>query len=148
MMEEIMSRSWQLSLVLFCIANVASTPHGTASDVGLAPEENRIDISIRNSSFVFDRPVASQPGMPTVIVLRNEDIVRHGFTSSILRGVMVRAEGEGISAYGRSLEGFYVGPGKTLVLRLTIDEPGKHSFQCDLHPGMKGEVLVLDMSTA
>lgn len=114
----------------------------------LAQEETRIDITIRDSTFVLDRPVASQPGIPTVIIIRNQDIVRHGFTSTIFQGVLVRAQGEGIAAYGRSLDGFYVDPGKTLVLRMMIEESGRHSFRCDLHPGMKGEVLVLDMGTA
>lgn len=114
----------------------------------LAQEESRIDITIENSTFVIDRPVVSHPGIPTVIILRNHDIVRHGFTSSIFQGVRVQAEGEGISAYGRHFEGFYVDPGKTLILRLVIDQAGQHTFRCDLHPSMKGEVLVIDMTTA
>lgn len=129
-------------LVLGLVPGQVTSPHARAQ------EETRIDITIRDSMFVLDRPVASQPGIPTVIILRNQDIVRHGFTSTILHGVLVRAEGEGIAAYGRNLDGFYVDPGKTLILRMTIDESGRHSFRCDLHPGMKGEVLVIDMGTA
>lgn len=138
---------------LFCLVSTALLVLGlstgpVSSPPAMAQEETRIDITIRDSMFVLDRPVASQPGIPTVIILRNQDIVRHGFTSTILQGVLVRAEGEGIAAYGRNLDGFYVDPGKTLILRLTIDESGRHSFRCDLHPGMKGEVLVIDLGTA
>jgi hypothetical protein len=120
------------------------SPHSDS----LFAKEQRIDITIQDSEFLFSHPVAPQLGRPTVIILRNQDIVQHGFTSSILKGVQVRAQGEGMAAYGKGLEGFYVNPGKTLVLRLTIDQPGRHSFRCDLHPTMKGEVLVLEMTTA
>lgn len=138
----------QVCLVSTVLLVLGVGPVHVSSPSALAQEETRIDITIRDSTFVLDQPVASQPGLPTVVILRNEDIVRHGFTSSILQGVMVRAEGEGIEAYGRSLEGFYVDPGKTLVIRLTIDQTGRHSFRCDLHPRMQGEVLVIDLGTA
>lgn len=138
----------QVCLVATVALLLGLGPGAASSRPMTAQEETRIDITIRDSAYVLDRPVVSQPGVPTVIIIRNHDIVRHGFTSSILRGVLVRAEGEGIAAYGRNLEGFYVDPGKTLILRLTIEESGRHSFRCDLHPGMKGEVLVLDMGTA
>lgn len=130
-----------------CVVTMALLMLGL-SPGAIAQEETRIDITIRDSTFVLDRPVASQPGIPTVIIIRNEDIVKHGFTSTIFQGTLVRAQGEGIAAYGRNLDGFYVGPGKTLVLRMTIEEAGRHRFRCDLHPNMKGEVLVLDMGTA
>lgn len=138
----------QLCLASTALLLLGLSPGRASTPPAMAQEETRIDITIRDSAFILDRPVASQPGIPTVIILRNEDIVRHGFTSSILQGVMVRAEGEGIAAYGRSLEGFYVDPGKTLVLRLTIEQTGRHSFRCDLHPSMQGEVLVIDLGTA
>lgn len=115
---------------------------------GLLAKEQRIDITIQDSDFLFSHPVAPQLGRPTVIILRNQDIIQHGFTSSILKGAQVIAEGDGMTAYGKGMEGFYVNPGKTLVLRLTIDQPGRHTFRCDLHPTMKGEVLVLEMTTA
>lgn len=114
----------------------------------LAVKEQRIDITIQDSDFLFAHPVRPQLGVPTVIVLRNQDIIQHGFTSSILKGVEITVQGEGLTAYGRGIEGFYVDPGKTLVLRLKIDRPGRHTFQCDLHPTMKSEVLVLEMTTA
>ncbi len=143
-----MKRIAQVCLISTVLLMLGLSPGHVPPPHAIAQEETRIDITIRDSAFVLDRPVASQPGVPTVIIIRNEDIVRHGFTSTILQGVLVRAQGEGIAAYGRSLEGFYVDPGKTLVLRMTIDESGRHSFRCDLHPSMKGEVLVLDMGTA
>ena len=42
-------------------------------------------------------------GGDTIIILRNQDIVRHGFTSSALPQLYLRVEGEGVSAYGKGL---------------------------------------------
>lgn len=141
------------AIAQLCLLSAVTFVPGFSAGGGPSPateaqEETRIDITIRDSTFILDRPVASQPGIPTVIILRNQDIVRHGFTSTMFRGVLVRAQGEGIAAYGRSLDGFYIDAGKTLVLRMTVDEAGRHTFRCDLHPAMKGEVLVIDMGTA
>jgi hypothetical protein len=87
-------------------------------------------------------------GLPTVIVLRNEDILRHGFTSPMLFGLLVHAEGERIASYGKGVEGFYVDPVKTLVIRFTTERPGTYTFRCDLHPQMKGEFLLLEVPMA
>ncbi len=64
----------------------------------MTAKEQRIDITIQDSDFLFAHPVTPQLGLPTVIILRNNDIIRHGFTSTILKGVEVTAEGEGITA--------------------------------------------------
>ena len=143
----------RITLIVMCLVIVSQglilNPATVSShSESLLAEEQRIDITIQDSEFLFSHPVAPQLGRPTVIILRNQDIIQHGFTSSILKGVQVTAQGDGMTAYGKGLEGFYVNPGKTLVLRLTIDQPGRHSFRCDLHPTMKGEVLVLEMTTA
>jgi plastocyanin len=89
-----------------------------------------------------------QRGAPTVIVLRNQDRIRHGFTSELFKGLLVMGEGEGVIAYGKGVEGFYVDPGKTLVLRFRMDKPGSYAFRCDLHPAMKGELYMLEVPTA
>lgn len=111
-------------------------------------QEQRIEIVIRNSEFMLSERVGLQFGLPTVIILRNQDIIRHGFTSPILLGLAVQAEGEGIVTYGKGVEGFYVDAGKTLVIRFTADRQGRYEFRCDLHPHMRGEVFLLEMSTA
>jgi plastocyanin len=66
----------------------------------------------------------------------------------MLMGMLVYGEGEGVVAYGKGVEGFYVDPGKTLVIRFTNDRPGKYIFRCDLHPNMKGELYALEVPTA
>lgn len=111
-------------------------------------EEQRIDITIRNYEFQLSQPTAVRRGLPVIIILRNQDIVKHGFTSPMLFGVFLQGEGEGIAAYGKGVDGFYVDPGKTLVIRFTPERPGSFTFKCDLHPQMKGELFLLQIPTA
>ncbi len=111
-------------------------------------QEQRIEIIIRNFEFVLTQPTPVRMALPTVIILRNQDIVRHGFTSPILIGLGLHGEGEGIAAYGKGVEGFYVDPGKTLVIRFVTERPGNYTFRCDLHPKMKGELYLLEVPTA
>lgn len=111
-------------------------------------QEQRIEIVIRDYQFLLTKPVPIRLGLPTVIILRNEDIVRHGFTSPMLFGLLVHGEGEGIASYGKGVEGFYVDPGKTLAIRFTTERPGNYAFRCDLHPNMKGEFFMLEVPVA
>jgi plastocyanin len=66
----------------------------------------------------------------------------------VLAQLALHVEGEGIAAYGKGVEGVYVDPGKTLVIRFTPDRVGNYSFRCDLHPGMKGELYLLEIPAA
>ena len=59
--------------------------------------EQRIEITIKNSKFVLNEPANLQMGIPTVLILRNQDIVRHGFTSSMLDGMRVDGEAGGMA---------------------------------------------------
>jgi len=120
---------------------------GAQSPAQSLPEQ-RIEIVIRDYDFQVLKPAPVQPGLPTVIILRNQDIVRHGFYSAMFQGILVQGEGEGVAAYGKGVEGFYVDPGKTLVLRFNNQRVGKYSFRCDLHPNMKGEVYVMEVPAA
>ena len=113
-----------------------------------AIQEQRIEIAIKNSDFVLSQPMPIRLHTPTVLVLRNQDSVRHGFTSTMLAHMLVKGEGEGIAAYGKGIEGFYVDPGKALVIRFTSERPGNYSFKCDLHPDMKGEPHMLQIPAA
>ena len=112
------------------------------------PDEQRLEVIIRNYDFeiVHRTPVAV--GGETVIILRNQDIVRHGFTSPALSHLYLRAEGEGLAAYGKGIEGFYVEAGKTLVIRLVLERSGRLAFHCDLHPEMTGELFLLEIPAA
>ena len=116
------------------LAAASLTPGMPSAQQAAAQPEQRSEITIKNYDFVLSQPVPIRLHTPTVIILRNQDIIRHGFTSPMLASLMVRGEGEGISAYGKGIEGFYIDAGKTLVLRFTPERSGKYSFRCDLHP--------------
>jgi len=122
------------------------TPVSTAGPV--VAQEQRIDITIRNYEFQLNQPSPIRLHTPTIVILRNQDIVRHGFASPMLMHMMVQGEGEGIAAYGKGVEGFYVDAGKTLVIRFVPERAGNYSFKCDLHPQMKGELYLLEVPAA
>jgi plastocyanin len=88
---------------------------------------------------------------PTEIVVRNQDTVTHGFTSSLFQDVKVKAEGDGYLAKGKGPSVYRVDPGKTMVLHFNkpsrgMDEGSKtYAFWCDIHPHMKGEMFVLSV---
>ena len=126
----------------------ASTAGNAAADPMVAAQEQRIEIVIRDYEFQLTQPGQIRMHMPTVIILRNQDIIRHGFASPMLMHLMVQGEGEGIAAYGKGVEGFYVDAGKTLVVRFIPERSGKYSFKCDLHPQMKGELYLLEVPAA
>jgi hypothetical protein len=99
-------------------------------------------------TFVLGKPGTVSLGAPTAIILRNQDIVRHGFTAPVLAQLSLSVEGEGVSTYGTGIEGVYVDPGKTLVIYFTPERGGNYSFRCDLHQQMKGELYTLDLPSA
>ena len=110
--------------------------------------EQTIEIVIRDSAFSQSQSLRMRMGASTVLIIRNQDRIRHGFKSELFNGLLVTEEAEGIIAYGKGMEGFYIDPGKTLVLRFSLDKPGSYAFQCDLHPDMKGELYMLEVPTA
>lgn len=112
------------------------------------PDEQRIEVVMHNYDFEMVQRSSIQLGVPAVLILRNQDIVRHGFTSPALAHLKLRAEGEGFAAFGQGVEGVHLDPGKTLVLYFVVERSGKLTFHCDLHPHMKGELLILDIPAA
>ncbi len=143
--------SWIASAVLtgsLLIPWTSTSTAGSTADPKMAMEEQRVEIVIRNYEFQLTQPAPIRLHQPTIIILRNQDIVRHGFASPMLMHLMVQGEGEGIAAYGKGVEGFYVDPGRTLVIRFVPDRSGKYSFRCDLHTKMSGELYLLDIPAA
>jgi hypothetical protein len=108
-------------------------------------QEQRIEIAIRDMAYVRTKTMPIRAGVPTTLVVRNEDPVRHGFISPMFAGLHVRAEGEGVEVFGKGIEGFHLDPGKTLVIRLTPERQGKITFRCDLHPDVEGELYLLEV---
>jgi len=63
-------------------------------------QEQRIEIAIRNSVYERTKTTPILAGVPTLLVIRNEDPVRHGFVSPTLAALSVRVEDEGIEVSG------------------------------------------------
>ncbi|MGZ9188565.1 MAG: hypothetical protein ACXW39_00725, partial [Nitrospira sp.] len=84
-------------------------------------------------------------GVPTFLVIRNEDPVRHGFGLPTFAALSVRVESEGIKVFGKGIEGVHLDPGRILVIRVTPEHQGKITFRGDLHPSVQGEVYFLDV---
>jgi hypothetical protein len=112
------------------------------------PHEQRIEVLMRNYDFVLAEPAPLRFGVPTVIILRNQDIVSHGFASSALAQLPIEAEGEGLRVHGAGIQGFHIDPGKTLAIHLVAQRSSRLTFHCDLHPQMKGELFVLEIPAA
>lgn len=110
-----------------------------------AMEEPRIEIAIRDFTYVRTKMQSIRAGTPMVFVIHNEDSVTHGFISPLFLGRSLQGRGEGIEAFGTGIEGFHIDPGKTLMIRLTPDQQGKVTFRCDLHPEVQGELYLLDV---
>ena len=149
--ESLMARRAIIVTLIGLAGAVPMNLSGSSVDVqnrAQALSEQRLEIVIRDYDFQVVKPMPIQPGLPAVIILRNQDIVRHGFYTSMLVGILVQGEGEGVAAYGKGVEGFYVDPGKTMVIRFNNQRPGKYSFRCDLHPSMKGEAYVMEVPAA
>ena len=140
-------------MILFLVSLIPGLIHlvpqpTTGTVMAGIPDEQRLEVLIHDYSFEIIHRTPAALGGDTVIIVRNQDIVRHGFTSPALAHLYLRAEGEGLSSYGKGIEGFYVEPGKTLVIRLVLERSGRLSFHCDLHPEMRGEVVLLDIPAA
>lgn len=147
-MEQVRNRILAVGIGLAGWWLCQSTPTGLPLVQAQGPDLQRVEIVLEDYAFVLPRPVALRLGAPTALILRNHDIVRHGFTSPAFSQLTMSVDGEGVVAYGKGIEGVYVDPGKTLVLYFTPERGGSYSFRCDLHQQMKGELLTLDLPAA
>ena len=90
-------------------------------------------------------------GFPTEISIRNEDSVTHGFNSSAFGRVDKVEMVGGSVAEGKGSNVYRVDPGRTMVIKFTIPPDGKgesrtHAFWCDMHRGVKGEMLLVEQT--
>jgi hypothetical protein len=88
-------------------------------------------------------------GLPTEIVVRNEDKVTHGFNSSLFEDSSKVEMSGGSIAKDKGPHVYRVDAGKTLVLKFTplaMEGSQSFAFWCDLHRAMKGEMLVVEMT--
>lgn len=66
-------------------------------------QEQRIEIAIRDSVYVRTKTMPILAGVPTLLVIRNEDPVRHGFALPTFVALSVRIVGEGTVQYEQGL---------------------------------------------
>lgn len=111
-----------------------------------AQTEQVVEVTIKDSTFLT-KQAPLQLNVPTLILVRNTDDVRHDFGSTMFQRTMTRAEIDGVIPYGHGIEGVYLDPGKEASLRFTIERPGRFEFRCSIHPQMKGELLLLTAGT-
>jgi hypothetical protein len=143
-----LSGVWKRPVLISVALLILAGPWMNMSSLAVEVQEQRIEITIRDNTFLRTKTVPIHTGFPTVIVIRNEDGVRHGFTSSMLAGLSVHAEGDGIESYGKGIDGFYIGPHKTLTIRFITQHQGQFTFECDLHRDLKGEIYLLEVPVA
>jgi uncharacterized cupredoxin-like copper-binding protein len=104
--------------------------------------EVEIELTIRDSQYTKTKWAPPQEGASVVLTIKNEDDIRHGFTSQLFLNLLVRTLSNGVQIYGKGIEGLYLDPGATIQLRFQVLRPGDYEFHCDLHPSMRGELLL------
>jgi hypothetical protein len=86
-------------------------------------------------------------GAPTEIVVRNDDSITHGFNTSLFDDKLAVTMEGGSLAKGKGPHVYRVDAGKTMVLKFTLshqEESATFAFWCDMHPQMKGEMIVVE----
>lgn len=120
--------------------------------VKAAEPAKKIEIEIKQGGAAKVVSGYTITGVPTEIVVRNEDVVTHGFNSSMFgSNDKVELVAGGIVAEGKGPHVYRVDPGKTMVLKFT--KPSQpdlgsitYAFWCDLHRATKGEMLVVEFT--
>lgn len=108
----------------------------------LAQSEQQVVVTIKDFTFQTTQ-MPLQLHMPTVIHVNNDDDVRHDFGSEVFQGGYTRVEAVNSIAYGQGIGGVFIEPGGNVSIRFTINLPGRYEFRCSIHPGMKGEILLM-----
>jgi plastocyanin len=111
---------------------------------GGAQAEQRIEVMIKDFTFLT-KQIPLRLGVATVIAITNQDQERHDFGSTMFDGVQTRVESDGIVSYGKGIRGLFLDAKKSAVIRFTMGRPGRHEFNCSIHPNMKGELLLLNV---
>lgn len=77
---------------------VALSSHAGAQSV------QRIEVKIKDYTFMTTQALPLMPNAPTVIEIRNDDDVRHDFGSMLFERSTTEIESSGVTAYGRALQ--------------------------------------------
>ena len=141
------SFQWYPSVLVFLFISAFPAFSSSLDLPSLAQDQTgKVEIAIRNSTFEFQGGIL-KPDVASIIVVRNLDKLQHGFNSSFLQEFDLKVDTDGATIYGKGIKGVHINPGGTVRFRFIPTRPGKFSFQCDLHPTMKGELFVLSVQT-
>jgi hypothetical protein len=159
-----------ISGVVAALAFAATASAGSVEDkaevtVGGA-ELREVDVAIDISEKAFhitkggtERGVTLMAGMPSVIQLRNRDLVAHEFMSTLFRDVPFRISGNATLVKTARAAGVRVDPGQTVTLEFNAPlakedqngavESSYDVFWCNVHgkehgQKMRGELLIIE----
>ncbi len=107
-----------------------------------AQSQQEVNVTIEGNKFLTSQ-TPLQLHTDTIIRVKNLDKVRHDFGSQMFLNTLTHVESNGVVTYGKGVEGAYLDPGQEASFRLMLNQPGRFQFQCSIHPGMKGEILLL-----
>ena len=126
------------ALALLCLAVFL---YPSAPD---AANDSQVEITIRDFKYEIHAGVI-HPDMPVTILIRNRDKVEHGFTSPVLEEFNAQVEAGGVTTFGKGIKGIHILPGDDARIHFVPTRSGQFQFQCDIHPSMKGELLILSV---
>jgi hypothetical protein len=146
------------SAVLFAVAAWAVLAGGHniayAQAAGMGAPPSKVEIIIKDRQHGYETAGFTMPSQDTIIVVRNQDSVTHGFASKLFKDIPVKVEG-GTEVRGKQFKSFHVDAGKTMTLRFATAptnfdpatggaESVRHALWCDIHPEVKGELFVIE----
>lgn len=125
-----------------------------AQTKGMEAPPSKVEITIKDRQHGYETVGVTMPSQDTIIVVRNQDSVTHGFASTLFKNIAVKVEG-GAEVRGKQFKSFHVDSGKTMTLRFSTApsnfdpatggaESMRHALWCDIHPEVKGELFVIE----
>ena len=127
------------------------TAYAQAQEMGAPP--SKVEITIKDRQHGYQTVGVTHPSQDTIIVVRNEDTVTHGFASRLFRDIDVQVE-NGKEVWGKNFRSFHVEPGHIMTLRFSTAptklsryvgaESMRHAIWCDIHPEVRGELYVVE----
>lgn len=152
-------RAYSTTLLAVPLALAALTLPGMGTNTvyaqakGMGAPPSKVEITIKDREHGYETVGLTMPSHDTVIVIRNQDTVTHGFASNLFKDLQVRMEG-GVEVRGKAFRSFHVDPGKTMTLQFSTAptkfgpagsaESLRHALWCDIHPEVRGEVYVIE----
>lgn len=145
------------------MVRVAAT-EGTQASEPVAAGDVTVAIDISEKAFHItkggtDRGFTLMAGMPTVIQIRNRDVVTHEFVSTLFRDVPFRISGNATLVKTARASGVRLDPGQmvTLEFNAPVSKPDQYGasessydvFWCNVHGKehghkMRGELLIIE----